>query len=419
MPPPTPRYPGPRLPGSLQGPSSLTLIRGLRLFAAGVAAWLGAACGDGNPATPSQPLVLKATPIDSGMDFTIQVIAPPNDPTRLFIVERGGRTALRTGRVWLRKNGVRLPTLFLDLSAFTGPGHEYGIYSIAFHPNYQVNRRFFVYYLNNNADTRVVEYRAMPSFDQADPTVVDTLLAEPMPSYAVHYGGDMAFGSDGYLYIGIGDGQTGDSSARSPAQDSSSIKGKFLRLDVDRGSPYTIPAGNPFVGRPGWREEIWMLGLRNPWRWSIDPVTGTMYIGDVGENTLEEVDAVPPAVQRGANLGWPVQEGTQCFTPAVGCVTASLVQPVLEYPHPEGCAVTGGLVYRGAAIAELRGTYFYGDFCGGWVRSFRLVGGQPTEKMEWTSFPQGDNVVGFGEDAGAEIYIAMASGRIYRIDRGP
>ncbi|MGH7701706.1 MAG: PQQ-dependent sugar dehydrogenase, partial [Gemmatimonadales bacterium] len=347
----------------------------MRLLAAVAATWLAAACGDGNPATPSQPLLLKATPIDSGMDFTIQVAAPPGDTSRLFIVERGGRISI-TGRVLLRKHGVRQLTPFLDLSAYTGLGHEYGIYSIAFHPNYQLNRRFFVYYLNNNADTRVVEYRAMPDFDYADPAVVDTLLAEPMPSYAVHYGGDMAFGPDGYLYIGIGDGQTGGYSASSPAQDSTQIKGKFLRLDVDQGSPYTIPPDNPFVGRPGWRGEIWMLGARNPWRWSFDPADGRMYIGEVGEDSVEEIDALSPAQQRGANLGWPIQEGTHCFglSPG-GCITTSLTQPVLEFPHTEGCAVVGGMVYRGSAIPELRGTYFYGDFCGGWVRSFRLVGG--------------------------------------------
>jgi hypothetical protein len=170
------------------------------------------------------------------------------------------------------------------------------------------------------------------------------------------------------------------------------------------------------VGRAGWRGEIWQLGLRNPWRWSFDRTTGELWIGDVGEDLYEEIDVLPTPVVGGNNFGWPIVEATHCYIPAVGCQTAGLVPPVLEYAHSPSCATTGGYVYRGRAHPSLRGTYFYGDFCAGWIRAVRLSNGALVPAYSPLSSPVvNDNVVSFGEDAEGEIYVSMASGRIYRL----
>lgn len=353
---------------------------------------------------------LKTTLVERGYDFSLFVTAPQGDEHRLFVVERGGK-------IFLRKDGVRLLQPFLDLTSLTGKGHEYGLYSLAVHPGYATSRRLFVYYVDNHGDTRVVEYRATADLDHAEPAPVRTILTQTQADYAVHYGGLIAFGPDGYLYIGLGDGQTGHKPS-SPAQDKTSLLGKMLRIDVDHGDPYAIPPDNPFAGHEGARGEIWMLGLRNPWRWSFDRVTGALWIGDVGEDTREEVSFVPRPMQPGANLGWPIVEGSRCYRPASGCDTTGITLPTLEYDHAEGCSVTGGFIYRGARIPELRGTYFYGDYCTGWVRSLRLdAQGRAAEQTTWTGFAGEDNPASFGEDAQGEIYVVMASGRIYRIDR--
>ena len=222
------------------------------------------------------------------------------------------------------------------------------------------------------------------------------------------------------LYIGLGDGDVGGDPL-SRAQDSTSLLGKILRLDVDGAAPYEIPADNPYVGRPGWRGEIWQLGLRNPWRWSFDRGNGDLYIGDVGENLWEEIDHLPAPVVGGNNFGWPIEEGKNCYQPAAGCFTLGLVEPVFEYPHGLACAVTGGYVYRGQDFPDLQGTYFYGDFCSGMIRSFLLDGEYPQEELPEIEIPpvdgKADNTVSFGEDGRGELYAVMASGRIYRVEK--
>jgi glucose/arabinose dehydrogenase len=369
-----------------------------------------AGCDSAGPGSPA-PTGLRLAPVDSGFDFSLFLSAPPGDTDRVFVVERGGR-------ILLRKHGVRQDSAFLNLTALTGGGHEYGVYSLAFHPDYAVNRRLFVYYVDNNADTRVVEYRADPDFDHADPTSAQPILQQAQAANAVLYGGLIRFGPDGYLYIGLGDGPSGGGPTSS-AQDSTSLLGKMLRIDVDHGSPYTIPADNPFAARAGWRPEIWLLGLRNPWRWSFDAGTGDLYVADVGQDRREEVDLLPAATAAGSNLGWPIEEGSLCFQPLTGCSAAGLVPPVYEYDHGLGpaCAITGGDVYRGARFPAWQGTYFFGDYCAGWVRSFRMVSGSPTVELPELAAPLiNDNVVSFGEDARGEIYVVMASGRVYRLE---
>ena len=374
-----------------------------------------AACSDDSSGPAPAPFTLTFAPVDSGMDFPVFAVAPPDDPARLLIVERGGT-------IWLRKNGTRLATPFADLTGLTSPpgtpNLEYGLLGIAFHPQYAVNRRLFAYYINQDEDARLVELRAAAGFDQIEAGVVDTLLALDINDYAVHYGGTIRFGPDRYLYAGIGDGETGGTAASSPSQDSTNLRGKMLRLDVDGGAPYTVPADNPFVGRPDWLGEIWLLGLRNPYRWSFDRETGDLWIGDVGEDSIEELDFIP-AAGSGANLGWPYREGTHCFLPATGCPSAGLTAPILEYDHGEGCSITGGHVYRGTDWPALRGTYVYGDFCRSVVRTTKRSGSSVSSPEEWPLPVAGDNVTGFGEDDQGELYVVLASGRVYRIELAP
>jgi glucose/arabinose dehydrogenase len=200
------------------------------------------------------------------------------------------------------------------------------------------------------------------------------------------------------------------------AQDSGSLLGKILRLNVDGTPPYEIPADNPYVSRAGWKGEIWQLGLRNPWRWSFDRGTGDLWIADVGEDLWEEVDWLPGPAVGGNNFGWPFVEGRHCFSPAVGCDSTGLVPPVLEYTHNPACAIAGGYVYRGRKYPDLHGTYFYGDYCSGFIRGVRLSGGALIPAFTPLSPPlTNDNIVSFGEDADGEVYVIMASGRIYRI----
>jgi len=369
---------------------------------------LAAACSDSSTSPPVGSAV-RLAPFDSGYDFSVFVAAPPGDTARLFVVERGGR-------IRLRKHGVLQDSAYLNLTALTGLGHEYGVYSIAFHPQYATNGRAFVYYVDNNGDTRVVEYHADASFDHADPAPVRVILAQAQDSIAVLYGGQVGFGPDGKFYIALGDGDVGGDPL-SHAQDSASLLGKILRVDVDAGTPYAIPSDNPYVNRAGWRKEIWQLGVRNPWRWSFDRKTGDFWFGDVGEAEWEEIDFLPGPVGGGNNFGWPLQEGTHCYQPFLNCPTAGLVQPVWEYTHSPACAVMGGYVYRGKAFPELDGTYFYGDYCGGWVRSLKFVGGALTEPYPALATPLiNDNPVSFGEDANGEVYAVMASGKLYRIE---
>lgn len=369
---------------------------------------LVAACGDSTaPRSPISALAL--VPVDSGFDFSVFVAGPPGDASRLMIVERGGR-------ILLRKNGVRQDSAFLNLTGLTNASTgEYGVYSIAFHPNYAANRRLFVYYADLNGDSQLAEFQADASFDHAIPASRTTILSQTQDSESVLYGGLISFGLDGKLYLGLGDGSPTDS-VLFTAQDSASLLGKILRLDVDGVAPYTIPADNPYVGRPGWRGEIWQLGLRNPWRWSFDRANGELWIADVGEDLWEEIDYLPTPVVGGNNFGWPFVEGTHCFVPAVGCVTTGLVLPVIEYAHSPSCAVTGGYVYRGRKYPDLRGTYFYGDYCTGFIRSVRISTGTPVPVYTPLSPPlTNDNIVSFGEDADGEVYVVMASGRVYRI----
>lgn len=349
-------------------------------------------------------------PVDSGYDFSVFVAAPPGDTSRLFVVERGGR-------ILIRKHGVRQDSAFLNLTALTGGAFEYGVYSIAFHPHYATNRYVYVFYVDNAGAAQVSRFTADSTFDHADPASEHSILNVPQAADAVLYGGLVTFGPDGKFYIAIGDGDANvDTAQTSRSQDSMAYQGKLLRVDVDAGDPYGIPADNPYVARSGWLHEIWQLGLRNPWRWSFDRQTGDVWIGDVGQNLWEEINYLPGGARPGNNFGWPFMEGDVCYR--TGCDTAGLVLPLFKYPHNPACAVTGGYVYRGKASPDLSGVYLYGDYCAGWVRGLKMVAGKPVDAFTPLEAPLiNDNVVSFGEDASGEVYVVMASGRIYRISQ--
>jgi hypothetical protein len=281
---------------------------------------------------------------------------------------------------------------------------------VAFHPNYAANGFFYVNYTDNTGDTRVERYRVSADPYRGDTTTAMLVLAIDQP-FANHNGGHQVFGPDGMLWIGTGDGGSGGDPQRN-GQNLTALLGKMLRINVDAGSPYSIPPDNPFVGRTDARGEVWALGLRNPWRFAFDRVDDVLYIADVGQNQWEEVDAVSRTTA-GVNYGWNVMEASQCFGSAT-CSRAGLTLPVVEYGHSDGCSITGGVVYRGQRIPGLVGHYFYSDYCSGWLRSFRYQAGQVSDRREWSVGPLGQ-VQSFGEDAAGELYILSRNGNVYRL----
>ncbi|HEU4464524.1 MAG TPA: PQQ-dependent sugar dehydrogenase [Gemmatimonadota bacterium] len=341
-----------------------------------------------------------------GLDFPVWLTSPPGD-ARLFVVEKGGR-------VVIVENGSVLPAPFLDLRGQVSTGGEQGLLSLAFHPDYSADGRFFVNFTDPAGDTRVVEYRVSPGDpDRADPGTARVVLTIEQP-FSNHNGGLILFGLDGMLYVGMGDGGSGGD-PQGNGQNLGALLGKMLRIDVDSAQPYAVPDDNPFVDTAGARPEVWASGLRNPWRFSFDRETGDLYIADVGQNRVEEVNAVEGA-GRGLDYGWNVMEGSDCFEPRDGCDRDGLTPPVTEYDHGDGCSVTGGYVYRGDAIPELRGTYLYSDYCSGFVHGFRFANGQATGERRFSELEPADHsVASFGEDADGELYILTAGGGVHKI----
>jgi glucose/arabinose dehydrogenase len=356
----------------------------------------------GNPLPPGN-LPLTLAPVATGLDFPLDLTAPPDDP-RLFVVEK-------TGRIRVIKDG-----------AVVSGGPEQGLLGLAFDPAYASNGRFVVNYTNLNEDTRISAFRVSADPDVADVATETVLLAVPQP-FSNHNGGGLAFGPDGYLYAGLGDGGSGGD-PNGTGQSLATLLGKLLRIDLNGGTPYAVPPDNPFAAAaaPATRGEIWSYGLRNPWRFSFDRLTHDLYIGDVGQDAHEEVDVAPaPAGGRGLDFGWNRMEGAHCYPPAAGdsCDRTGLTLPVVDYAHGQGCSVTGGYVYRGAAIPDLQGVYLYGDYCQGWVRSLRFASGQATDQRDWQVLRPGGNVTSFGEDAAGELYILTAQGGVYRVVSSP
>lgn len=363
----------------------------------------------GNP--PTQATGARLQEIASGLSMPLFLTAPTGDLDRLFVVEK-------PGRIRIIKNGALLPTPFLDISGKVANGGEQGLLGLAFHPGYATNGRFVVNYTNTSGDTRVAVYRLSADPDRADAASEEVILAVDQP-FSNHNGGMVVFGPDGKLFIGLGDGGSGGD-PQGHGQNRNSLLGKILRLDLSATGPATVPADNPFVGQQGTRPEIWSLGLRNPWRFSFDRSTGDLYIADVGQNAREEVNVSTSQQQRGrgANYGWSIMEGTACFS-GTGCSMNGLILPAAEYGHSDGCSVTGGYVYRGATTTNYSGHYFYGDYCGGWIRSFRYTGSSAGDHREWTSLDTGSQLLSFGEDARGEMYVLTSAGKVLRIEPVP
>ena len=359
-------------------------------------------------AAPPGPVTVGLQEVAAGLDFPLYLTSPPGDD-RLFIVEKAG--AIR-----VIKGGAVLATPFVDLTPkVVSEGGEQGLLGLAFAPDYASSGRFFVHYNNRSGDNQVSLFRVSADPDRADPASESVVLAVPQPGVA-HNGGQLLFGPDGFLYIGLGDGDDRD---HGRGQSLADLFASILRIDVASGNPYAVPPDNPFVGTTGARPEVWSYGFRNPWRFSFDHATGDLYIGDVGESRWEEVDYASAAggAARGVNYGWSRMEGAHCFG-AAGCDQAGLTLPALEYEHSDGCAVVSGYVYRGAAIPALQGTYFYADYCRGWVRSFRVSGSVVTQETDWPALQPGGQVTSFGEDAAGELYLLTQQGGVFKIVPG-
>src|SRR5215210_6991098 len=342
--------------------------------------------------------------VADGFDQPVQVVDPSDGSRRLFVVEQ-------PGRIRIVRDGQVVPEPFLDITEFVGCCGERGLLSLAFHPDYANNGDLFVDYTDANGDTVVARYQVSAADpNRADPASAQVILSVDQPA-ANHNGGLLLFGpKDGYLYIGLGDGGGGNGQN---GQLLSTLLGKILRIDVDGPSSdhrYGIPPDNPFVDQPGARPEIWAYGVRNPWRFSFDRVTGDLWIGDVGSATYEEVNYQPGASPGGENYGWDVMEGTSCRAED-GC--DEFVAPVSGVDRDEGCVVTGGYVYRGSAMPDLHGVYLFADFCSG-----RVWGLVPDASNAWIRLgpvETGLRISSFGEDATGELYVVDIQGAIYRL----
>jgi glucose/arabinose dehydrogenase len=354
---------------------------------------------------PPEPVTPGLQEIARGLAFPLYLTSPPGDD-RLFIVEKGGVIRVMQG-------GALLDDPFLDLSGLVSGGSEQGLLGLAFPPDYGSSGRFVVHYTDLDGDTRVSLFQVSDDPNHADPASESVVLTAEQPG-PTHNGGQILFGPDGLLYIGLGDGGSRDGEDRGRGQSLADLLGSVLRIDVRSGSGYTVPDDNPFVGTEGARPEIWSYGLRNPWRFSFDRGTGDLYIADVGERMWEEVNRARTGegAGRGANYGWSRMEGSRCLVE--GCDQNGLTLPVVQYDHADGCAVTGGYVYRGSTIPQLQGQYLYADFCKGWVRSFPAAG-DPGQPVDWPALSPGDNITSFGEDAAGELYILTAGGGVFKI----
>lgn len=372
-----------------------------------LASLLAACSSENTTRNPEATLTsLKLQTVRTDLIAPVFLTAPPGEANRLFIVEQGG-----TIKILDRTTGAELGT-FLTLTGITSGG-ERGLLGLAFDPEYNSNGRFYIYY--TDADGAITIARFLVSATNpnvADPASQTLLLSIPHPTFTNHNGGMIAFGPDRCLYAGIGDGG-GAGDPNNQAQNLTNRLGKLLRIDPTTGTACTSGTVNPFV-LSGGHPLVWSYGLRNPWRFSFDGED--LYIGDVGQNAREEINVTTgPSAGRGLNYGWRLMEGSACFNPATNCNTGGLTLPVLEYRHENGaCSITGGYVYRGQAAPVIHGTYFYADFCAGFVRSFRLNNGSVIEQTEWPLLTA-PSISSFGQDGLGELYLTSLSGTVFRI----
>ena len=357
---------------------------------------------DGDDEEPTDGLErpeLALEEVAVGFETPLYVTHAGDGTNRLFVVGKGGL-------IYVVEDGEVLDEEFLNVSSLVSDNSEQGLLGLAFHPKYESNGRFFVNYTDLAGDTQIVEYSVSDNANVADPSSAKPILSFAQPQ-DYHNGGHLSFGPDDYLYINTGDGGTPDA-----AQEKGSLLGKILRIDVDNGDPYTIPDNNPFVDETGARGEVWVYGLRNPWRSSFDRANGDLYIGDVGQFKREEVSFQDGNSPGGENYGWPITEGNICYEPAENCDTAGLTEPIITYDHDAGVSITGGYVYRGEAIPGLIGDYLYADYQQKmWVAS--------REGDAWKSdliFEDIDFIASFGEDEAGELYVAaIFANKIFKI----
>lgn len=378
------------------------------------------------PGTPPTPLPASPTPepvrsqlpnpdnyawtiIAEGLTQPTDITAAADGSGRLFALEK-------PGRIRVIFNDQLQPTPFLDITDRVGSNSsEQGLLGLAFHPNFTRNGYLYVNYTDKNGDTRIARFTA--SNESADPRSEKLILAVKQP-YANHNGGALKFGPDGYLYIALGDGGSqGDPFDN--AQSGNSLLGKILRIDVDNGDPYAIPPDNPYAGSGEVYQEIWALGLRNPWRISFDPLTGDIWMGDVGQSSREEINRAPSGAPGGLNFGWNAMEGTLPFE---GNNRPEFTAPVAEYTRSFGCSVTGGYVYAGQAMPEWHGIYFYGDYCSGNIWGLPAntdsVPAQETQAVSTLLFQSDIRISTFGVDDAGELHVAdYSTGVIYRLEK--
>lgn len=351
-----------------------------------------------------EPAAFRWIPVVSGLTKPVGLTHAGDASGRIFVIEQSGLIrVIQADRLDLRP--------FLDIRDRVGSqGLEQGLLGLAFHPDYPENNTFYVNYTDRDGNTVIARFQV----SAADPGRADAnsemRLLQVQQPYANHNGGEVAFGPDGYLYLGLGDGgSAGDPQGN--GQSRVTLLGKILRLDVDSGSPYAIPADNPFTSGDG-KLEIWAYGLRNPWRFSFDRLTGDLYIGDVGQSQWEEIDYLPAGAPGGVNFGWNLYEGSHPFKSdlAQGAVVAP---PIAEYDHNQGCSVTGGVVYRGTSLPAMQGVYLYGDYCSG-----NIWGLKQDAAGSWMNrllFQNIGSISSFGEDEAGEVYLVDHRGSIFHL----
>lgn len=366
------------------------------------------ACGEKDETQESAPssTTLKLQTVASNLKVPVFLTAPRGDANRLFVLEQGG-----TIRVLDRATGSVLST-FLTVTGITSGG-ERGLLGLAFDPNYNTNGRFYLYFTDTNGAITIARLLVSSTDPNlAAPASQVTLVSIPHPTFDNHNGGMLEFGPDGCLYAAVGDGG-GSGDPNNNAQTLGSRLGKLLRIDSNTGTACTSGTVNPFI-LSGGNQLIWSYGLRNPWRFSFDG--NDLYIGDVGQDAREEINvSAGPNAGRGLNYGWRLMEGSVCFNPATNCNNGNLTLPIVEYTHDNrACSVTGGYVYRGQAAPAIQGTYFYADFCAGFVRSFRFNNGSALEQTEWPLLAA-PSITSFGQDGSGELYILTKGGTVSRI----
>jgi glucose/arabinose dehydrogenase len=358
----------------------------------------------GGSAFDPRRVAVTLDPLVDGLALPLAIANAADGSNRLFVAEQGGRIrVIRDGRI--------AATPFLDISAEITTGAERGLLGVAFHPDYPADPRVFVDYTDLNGDTQVSSFVVIGGDpDRLDPASETRILHVGQP-YANHNGGALAFDPGGMLLVSLGDGGSGGD-PHGNGQSLGTLLGKILRIDVEHGdaaSPYRIPADNPYAdGAAGHRPEIWLWGLRNPWRMSFDRATGDLWIGDVGQDAWEEVDVQRAGVPGGTNFGWNRMEGTHCFQPAQGCEDAALTAPVSDYGHDLGCTVIGGGVYRGSAQKALVGGYVFGDYCSGTIFAIDPAGDGYRASVQVAA--SGRSLSAFGEDEAGELYAADING---------